>query len=75
MSNLFIFCPLVFGQNRLLHGKIQGSLDPEQPVIELVFWKPPQGLLYIAIFINCVISHQTLTKTRTTVRGWKTLPF
>lgn len=62
---LFIFCPLLFGEDLLLHGKIQGPLDPEHPVIVLILWKPPQRLFHICILINCVIAHQTCQeKTR-----------
>lgn len=62
LTNLFELCPQFFGQDLLLHGEIQSSLDPEHPFIVLVLWKPPQSLSYIWVLVNCVITVQTWWK-------------
>lgn len=54
--NLFKFCPLVFREDLLLHGKIQGSLDPENPLVVLILWKPLQGLFHVCVLIYRVIT-------------------
>ena len=51
---LLIFCPLLFRQDQLPYGQVQGSLNAKHPVIIKVLRKPSYGLFYIVILIYCI---------------------
>ena len=57
-THLLIFCPLILGEDLLLHGEVQSPLHSERPVVVHPLWDPGQGLLNILVLVDGVITQQ-----------------